>query len=279
MKVIVDGRRGDIDNGCVEQIHALGEQYQCQHGPLPVALGVCHSAPLPNVNNVHGEHRSQYRYAEGSVKRRIDLMVLRKANVVDGALALLDAEGLDGITMRKLGVSLGVKAGALYRHFPSKEALLDAMAERLLEGVGDPLPDSSWDEQLAELARRFRAALLSRRDGARVVAGTFVTEPNTNAAGAVAVRALCAAGVPVEKAGWIAFAGMYYVLGHTIEEQAMTQLVERDEWQARSVQPSAEDPLFAEAVRSVFAADVDDRFAHGLDLFISGIRQQLQASQ
>lgn len=203
-------------------------------------------------------------------------MLLRKANVVDGALALLDTEGLDGLTMRKLGTALGVRAGALYRHFPSKEALLDAMAEKLVEGVGDPLPEGSWDEQLTVLAHRFRAALLAHRDGARVVSGTFVSEPNNNAVGSAAVNALCAAGVPVDRAGWIAFAGMYYVLGHTIEEQAQQQLAHQgDDWQTRETRSPPDDPLFARALQSVIAADPADRFAYGLELLINGVRQQL----
>jgi TetR/AcrR family tetracycline transcriptional repressor len=177
-------------------------------------------------------------------------MLLRKANVVDGALALLDTEGLDGLTMRKLGAALGVQAGALYRHFPSKQALLDAMAEKLVEGIAEPPPEGSWEQRFTTLAERFRAALLAHRDGARVVAGTFVSEPNNNAAGRVAVAALHDAGIPVQRAGWITFAGMYYVLGHTIEEQAQQQLTEPgDDWAARQT--------------------------YGLRLFIDGIREQL----
>lgn len=203
-------------------------------------------------------------------------MLLRKANVVDGALALLDSVGLDGLTMRKLGAALGVQAGALYRHYPSKEALLDAMAEKLVEGVADPLPDGAWDEQLAALAHRFREALLAHRDGGRVFAGTFVSQPNSNALGGAAVSALCAAGISPERAGWIAFAGMYYVLGHTIEEQAQQQLVERGEdWHAREARSRPDDPVYANAIQSVITTDPAERFAYGLELFIEGARQQV----
>lgn len=207
-------------------------------------------------------------------------MLLRKANVVDGALALLDVEGLDGLTMRKLGAALDVQAGALYRHFPSKEALLDAMAEKLFEGVGEPLPVGPWDEQLTVLAHRFRAALLAHRDGGRLVAGTFVPEPNTNAAGSAAVAVLCSAGIPVERAGWITFATMYYVLGHAIEEQAQLRLeAQGEDWQARQPDAPQDDPLYVQALGSVIAADPAERFAYGLQLLIDGIRQQLPSTQ
>jgi AcrR family transcriptional regulator len=206
-------------------------------------------------------------------------LLLRKANVLDGAFELLNAEGLDGITMRKLGAVLNVHAGALYRHFPSKEALLDAMAEKLLEGVTEPAPEGPWDEQLQVLAHRFRAALSANRDGARLYAGTFIQQPNTNAAGGIAVSALCAAGMSPERAGWVAFAGMYYVLGHTIEEQARLRLAEGDDWQARASLSPPGDPMFARALESVITADSSERFAYGLELFIEGVRQQLAAGK
>src|SRR5580700_6076196 len=99
------------------------------------------------VNNVYSEHCSRYDRVRGlSTMER--WMLLRKTDVVDGALKFLDVEGLDGLTMRKLGATLNVQGGALYRHFPNKSALLAAMADKLVEGVGDPLPDAPWHEQI-----------------------------------------------------------------------------------------------------------------------------------
>jgi AcrR family transcriptional regulator len=60
--------------------------------------------------------------------------------VLAGALDLLDTDGLEGLTMRKLAAHLGVQAGALYWHFQSKRALLDAVADALLADVAGPAP-------------------------------------------------------------------------------------------------------------------------------------------
>jgi TetR/AcrR family transcriptional regulator, tetracycline repressor protein len=205
-------------------------------------------------------------------------MVLRRADVVEGALELLDVEGLDGLTMRKLSAALNVQGGALYRHFPSKEALLDAMAERLLAGVGAPLPPGRpWPDQCRELAGRLHAALLARRDGARVVAGTFVPSPNTAAAGDQAIQVLCAAGFPPETAGWLTFAVFYYVLGHTIEEQGQSRLGPGDDWSARLAASGTglADPA-ASAMRATAAADPGARFRFGLEVFLAGAARQLE---
>lgn len=205
-------------------------------------------------------------------------MVLRRADVVDGALDLLDAEGLDGLTMRKLGAALNVQGGALYRHFPSKEALLDAMAERLVAGVGAPLPaDLPWQDQCREMAERLRGQLLSRRDGARVVAGTYVAGPNTMNAGARAIELLSALGFPPEEAAWITFTFFYYVLGHTIEEQALASLDPADDWSTRLARAEAtpSEPV-AKALRAMATADPAERFRYGVKLFLDGVMRRLE---
>jgi TetR/AcrR family tetracycline transcriptional repressor len=203
--------------------------------------------------------------------------LLHRADVVDGAVGLLDAEGLEGLTTRKLGARLNVDGSALYRHFPNKEALLDALADRLVEGIDRPLPEGSWDEQLAVLARRLREALLAHRDGARVVAGTYVTGPNTRLVGNAIFEILERAGFPAERAGWIVFALNYYVLGHTIEEQAQAELAASRAWKAKLAEMAdrPDSAYIATAVAATFNADPAERFTYGLRAFLDGIGREL----
>jgi TetR/AcrR family tetracycline transcriptional repressor len=198
-------------------------------------------------------------------------MRLRRERVVDVAIALLDADGLDALTMRKLATRLGVQPGALYWHFAGKQALLDAMADRFLEGFTADLLTGSWDEQFAALGWRLRQVLLSHRDGARVMAGTYVAEPNTILLGNVAIEILQGAGLPPERAGWATFAAFHFVLGHTIEEQAQIELTARGAWEPKLTVDGIENKLAATA----FTADPAERFGYGLQLFLDGIRQQL----
>ncbi len=206
-------------------------------------------------------------------------MRLHRGDVLSGALDLLDDEGLDNLTMRKLATRLGVQAGALYWHFANKQALLDAIAEQIIDGVGDPLPDLSWDRQLALLAGRLRQALLSRRDGAQVVAGTFVTDANTMMAGTALITVLCAAGVRPERAGWTAFAVEHYVLGHTIEEQAQLELIDDDATaKEAALLAGASSEASAIAIRAVLDSAPQERFEYGLSLLLDGIRTHLDES-
>jgi TetR/AcrR family tetracycline transcriptional repressor len=203
-------------------------------------------------------------------------MQLHRADVLAGALVLLDDDGLEGLTMRKLAAHLGVQAGALYWHFQNKQALLDAIADALLADVPGPAPDGTWEQRLTELGQQLRAALLAHRDGARVFAGSFTTEPNTLRLGPMSVEIVSSAGIPVERAGWVAFSLLYYVLGHCIEEQAQAELAADGGWQAKAAGfLQRHGPDFDQAMTATIAADPADRFAYGLQLLIDGIRAQL----
>lgn len=72
-------------------------------------------------------------------------------------VALIERDGLDAVTMRRLAAELGVGTMSLYNHVPNKAALLDAIAEFVLtdmEFAADP--DADWRDQARQLARAFR---------------------------------------------------------------------------------------------------------------------------
>src|SRR3954470_14383794 len=68
-------------------------------------------------------------------------MPLEAGDAVRVALELLEDEGLDKLTVRRLATGLGVKAPALYWHFRSKRALLDHLTDAIVAPVVAGLPD------------------------------------------------------------------------------------------------------------------------------------------
>jgi TetR/AcrR family transcriptional regulator, tetracycline repressor protein len=77
---------------------------------------------------------------------------LSKRVVVDRALALADAHGLEALTIRRLAQDLGVTPMALYWHFRSKEELLAALGDRVWSEIDITLdPAASWHDQLRGL--------------------------------------------------------------------------------------------------------------------------------
>ena len=74
---------------------------------------------------------------------------LSKATVVERALALADADGLDALTIRRLAQELGVTPMALYWHFRSKEELLAGLGDQIWGEIDtDVDPDAPWPAQL-----------------------------------------------------------------------------------------------------------------------------------
>jgi TetR/AcrR family tetracycline transcriptional repressor len=94
----------------------------------------------------------------------------RRADVVAHAIKVLDAHGLDELSMRRLAAELDVQPGALYHHFASKQALLDAVAEELLRRGHRATEVVAWEAELQLTCVELRDAMLAHRDGAALVA-------------------------------------------------------------------------------------------------------------
>jgi TetR/AcrR family tetracycline transcriptional repressor len=150
-------------------------------------------------------------------------LALNRQRIVSEALALLDAEGLEGVTLRKLAVRLGVQAPTLYWHLPSKAALITALAEAILDQefpeMVAPEPDERWPDWLAGLAARLRRALLAHPDGARVISTAHLSLKMA-AISELAMSTLVARGVPLRQARVIVLTVEHFTVGHVLAEQA-----------------------------------------------------------
>ncbi|GGM44253.1 TetR family transcriptional regulator [Longimycelium tulufanense] len=212
-------------------------------------------------------------------------MRLRREAIVRAALKLVDQVGLEGLTLRLIADELGVRAPALYWHVKNKQELLDEMATVVLgdlyHQVRPQRPGETWVEWMADFARKLRRTLLSYRDGARMCAGTYVADPRLVEAEEIWLRVLIDAGFSVQDAvggGWTVY---NFVIGHTIEEQAVAprpgELNEQYS-QERLQEHHNPDryPLAAEASRYTFDPDsAEERFEHGLRLILTGMRLSL----
>jgi TetR/AcrR family transcriptional regulator, tetracycline repressor protein len=107
-----------------------------------------------------------------------DAASTRRQEIVAAALELLDQEGFERLSLRRLAARLGMHAPGFYWYIDSKQALIDLVAKTILDeglaGVGPLAKGQTWDDWLIELACSIRRALLVRRDGARVVAGAYL---------------------------------------------------------------------------------------------------------
>lgn len=82
---------------------------------------------------------------------------LSRERIVCVARDFIDRECLADLSMRKLGSELGVEAMSLYRYFPSKAELLDAVIDRVAQGFELPDEDTDWRDAVRGFAQSFRA--------------------------------------------------------------------------------------------------------------------------
>jgi len=100
---------------------------------------------------------SAERPAKRATKRTSAGSGLTAERIRDEALKLIDAEGLDAFSTRRLGAALGCEAMAIYWYYPSKEALLDAVVEALISRLPmEPSQNGDWIDALRKLAHGYR---------------------------------------------------------------------------------------------------------------------------
>ncbi len=87
--------------------------------------------------------------------------LLSRERIVATALALVDAEGLQAVSTRRLAAELGVSGPSLYNHFTTKDEILDAVADAVVGEVDLSMFDDvrDWRDALVTWARSYRAAL------------------------------------------------------------------------------------------------------------------------
>lgn len=107
---------------------------------------------------------------------------LSRERVVGAALAYIDEQGLPGLTMRRLGTTLGVEAMSLYRYVAAREDLLDAVVEGLVDEMEhDPdvitSPRHGWQDFLQRLAHGVRRVALSHPKAFPLVASRPAEAP------------------------------------------------------------------------------------------------------
>ena len=112
-----------------------------------------------------------------SARARLD-----RATILEAAAAFIAEEGLAGLTMRRLGSSLGVEAMSLYRYVPGKEELLDGVVELLVDRMRvdeDVLdhPDFGWQDFLQRLAHGVRRVALANPKAFPLVASRPAEAP------------------------------------------------------------------------------------------------------
>lgn len=195
------------------------------------------------------------------------------------ALRLVDVEGLDALTMRRLGRELGVEAMSVYHHVPGKEALLGGIVELIvLEIEVADATDGSWQETSRRTLRSYRKAALAHPHAFPL----FTTRPlNTQGA----LRRMDATFGVLRAAGFddrgviAAFRlGAGFVRGFALEEinaRALGRQPPSAEGRVPGDLADEDFPNLSALAASLASADADELFEIGVEAIIAGMQARL----
>lgn len=208
---------------------------------------------------------------------------LTKDIIVDAALTILNEYGLGDLTIRRLTRHLGTAAGAMYWHYPSKQALLGAVADRILTPCTDFSATGDWRADTEAIAELLYSCLTAHRDGAEVVSAALATGTATIRPEQLLADVLENApetSISTPSATDTASVLVYFILGATVDQQTAIALNLNG---AKSVsdkgdtngENNASTGAAAEASSEEAAEQAKEigrqRIALGTELFIAGI--------
>ena len=154
---------------------------------------------------------------------------LTREAITEAALALVDADGLDALSMRNVAERLGVQASALYGHVSGKQELIQLMLDRVALEIELPDPDPAhWQEQVKQFARTARRVLGSHRDLAGASLANIPTGPNMLGLIDRLLAVLAASGLPRQAVAYAADLLPQFVTASVYEESLFRQRLERE---------------------------------------------------
>jgi AcrR family transcriptional regulator len=211
-------------------------------------------------------------------------MQLSRARIISAAVDLIEREGVEAVSMRRIAALLDCGVMSLYNHVPSKAALLDDVAERVICGIEfTAMPGASWEEQVRAQARAFRAIARKYPRSTMLV----VSRPTASQTGLRpienALATLREAGCGGSEAVLIVRAFIAFIMGSLLREVGVTPgLREDDAGAERAVPAAAPDPVEFPQVTSLATElsrrDPDGDFEFGLDLLVHAIAALLPAT-
>jgi AcrR family transcriptional regulator len=191
---------------------------------------------------------------------------LSRERIAQAALNFIDRHGLDELSTRRLGKALGVEGMALYKHFPSRDALLDAVAELLLCELTVPPAGLGWAERVKVFARSYRAIARVHPRAYRLLATRRLTSE-----GALGVlNALFAA---LLEEGFTASESvlLFRIIGNYCNGMALDELAILE---SASTGPRTLAKPLAEVDQFFHPAHFDTHFETGLELLLEGFARR-----
>ena len=198
---------------------------------------------------------------------------LNRERILEAAVELVDRQGLDALTMRRLGTELGVEAMSLYKHVANKDEILDGMLEFVVGQIAMPDEDAGWKESMRQRAISARSVLTRHSWAIGMLEARGQAGPAVPRYVDAVLGNLRSAGFSVDNAAHAFWLLDSYVYGHVVQETAMTVDRSSDSGRIRSSPTAEEHPHFTELERHAAESQFsfDGEFAFGLDLILDAL--------
>lgn len=219
---------------------------------------------------------------ERSARRRVGLT---RQRVVEIALSLADEQGIEALTMRKLGDALGVEAMSVYNHVANKADLLDGLIDAVFSEIDLPAADGGWKAAMHARAVSARAALSRHRWAIGLMESRTSPGPATLRHHDAVLGSLRAGGFSLELAAHAYALLDSYIYGFALQERGLPfdSPQETAELARAMVSqlPADEYPHLAEFTFGHIlqpAYDFGDEYEYGLGLILVGLERSLAAA-
>ncbi|MGW4209217.1 TetR/AcrR family transcriptional regulator [Lentzea sp. NPDC004789] len=192
--------------------------------------------------------------------------------IVTTALRLVETEGFDALTMRRVAAALETGPASLYAHVRNKAELDDLLIGTLSRNVSLPAPDAArWRAQFVDVCAQLRDQFLSYPGIARAALSAPPNNLDTLRITEGMLAILLAGGVAPQPAAWAIDAALLYVSAYTFEA-SLRGVVDRDEMVARlRMLPVSRFPHTVAHVERINAGDGHERFDFTLRLLLRGL--------
>jgi TetR/AcrR family tetracycline transcriptional repressor len=199
--------------------------------------------------------------------------------VVAAALKVVEAEGGEALTMRRVADEIGVSASSLYGYVANKEELVQLVLEQIMTEIPMPRPGADWQDMLRSWARDTLAIFLRHPGVAGLTLGRVPFGPNLLQGMERMLASLRSAGMPDQVAAFAGDLGSLYVAAFA-HEQDVTPVAEPGDFAAQAGAwlkslPRDEFPNTVALADQIVAGASSDRFEWGLDVLIRGLASYL----
>ncbi|MBI4934594.1 MAG: TetR/AcrR family transcriptional regulator [Actinobacteria bacterium] len=191
--------------------------------------------------------------------------------IVGAALELIDAEGLDGLTMRRLAGVLGCEAMSLYKHVADKATLLTMVIDEVMADFRAPDTSDRWDDRLRAVAGEVRRLALAHPHLFPLVAVQLPASSVSMAPVEALLGALSAAGLDDDNLMHAFWALVAYLTGALLAETAAVVGVEQPFPFELSGEEPTDTPHVARLAGRLAASDYAVEFESGLQLVLDSI--------